>query len=526
MRCHKRPVKSGVQRFLSLVVLFLVFGCSGTLFQQAPVPDAVDVKVTVLFFNDLHGHLKPFEVESDNGRQTVGGIARMAAAVEQIRSENNRRQIRTLLLVAGDILQGTPMSTVFQGEPDIKCLNAMGVDAVAVGNHEFDFGLENFLKLRTLADFPFISANIVRKESRQPLCDSHLTIPLNDSLAITVIGVTTHDLMTTTKHENVAALEALDGVTAVQHIYEQARQAGPVLLLSHSRHQTDRQLAANLPGLAAIIGGHDQILLSPYRKIGSVPVFQAFEKGRFLGRIDFLIDPATRQAKLLHHEYIPITADMDQAPQVAAIVADYDKRLGAQFKEVIGTCETFMDGERDRIRYEETNLGNFLTDIMRENTGVEIALLNAGAIRSSFKKGPVTIEDVFNVVPYANELVVMELTGAQIEQILKRSVRGNRQEEDGGFLQVSGISFDVQNHQATGIRVGACREPIKPDGKYRVVITDFIATGGDGYHLFKELPMTYTRLPLRELIIDTIRARGTITAEKEGRIRRGGTVSR
>lgn len=495
----------------------LVFGCAGAIPRHTPHES---VRLTVLFFNDLHGHLMPFEVKSDAGTTEVGGIARLATLIREIRSKNRRNGIRTLVLVAGDILQGTPMSTVFHGEPDIKCLDAMGVDAVTVGNHEFDFGLDNFLKLRRQASFPFLSANIVEKETGRLLCQASLTIALGDDLAFTVIGVTTRDLLTTTKADHVAALQVLDSVAAVQNVFDQAKSRGPVLLLSHSRYQTDRAIAAALPDLAAIIGGHDQILLSPYRKVGRVPVFQAFEKGRYLGRIDLKIDVASKQAQLIANTYIPVTNAIIEDPRVSQIVAAYYADLGEQFKEVIGRSRSFLDGERGRVRYQETSLGNFIADIMVAYTGAQIAMINSGALRSSINAGPVTVEDVFKAMPYANELVLMELSGADIEQVLTRSVRGSREDEDGGFLQVSGIFFEVRGQRAGNIRVGQSRQPLDPRQVYKVVVPDFLASGGDGHHIFTGKPYVNTGLPLRELIVDAIKARGVIDAKEEGRIRR------
>lgn len=515
---HARNVSRLLKVLFILLFIISSAGCAGQAVRKgarAPVP------LTVLFFNDLHGHLTSFEVKNDQGAQEeVGGIARIASLVRYIREENNRRNIRTIVLMAGDMLQGTPMSTVFRGEPDIKCLNAIGVDAATVGNHEFDFGLENFLKLQSQAEFPFLSANIVKKDGGGLFCEPFLTVDLGDNLSLTIIGVTTGELLTTTKIDNVATLDVLDSAASVKKTYDQVRSLGPVILLSHSRHQTDRDIALALPELAAIIGGHDQILLSPYRRIENVPVFQAFEKGRYLGYIDMQIDPVSKKARITNSGYIPILAGMSEDPQVAAIVAEYDKQLGDQFKEVIGRSETFLDGERDRIRYEETALGNFVADIMTSHTGAQIALINSGALRASIKQGEITVEDVFKAMPYANELVTTELTGSELEEALKRSVSQSREDEDGGFLQVSGISFEVHGRQVADIRVGAERTPLDAGRLYTVAVPDFLSTGGDGYSVLKGKQYVQTGLPLRELIVDTIRERAVIAARVEGRIRR------
>ncbi len=517
---HLKRFWTAAGLFLTLLLLVWTAGCASHQSAAGGQPAPVPVPVTILFFNDLHGNLMPFEIKSGEKKQEVGGIARMAAVVRDIRAENSRSGVRTLVLVAGDILQGTPMSTVFRGEPDIECLNAMGVDAMTVGNHEFDFGLENFQKLRQRAAFPFLSANILEKATGRPLCNSFLTVPLKEGLALTVIGVTTEDFLSITEPGNVVKLGVTGALPAVRQAYEQVRSRGPVVLLSHNKHRIDREIAAALPDLAAIIGGHDQVLLSPYEQVGSVPIFQAFERGIYLGRIDLRIDPASGKAALVNYAYLPITAEIAPDPKVAAIVAGYQEKLGSRFKEVIGRADTLLNGERGRIRYQETALGNFVADIMAAHTGAPIALVNAGAMRTSIQQGPVTVEDVFKTVPFPNELVVIELTGAEIEQALQRAVSGARADEDGGFLQVSGIAFEVRGRSAVNIRVGADRKPLQARTVYRVAVPDFLANGGDRYTLFKGKEQIKTGLPLRELIVDTIRRRGVITAHEEGRIRR------
>ena len=137
------------------------------------------IRTTVLFFNDLHGNLMPFKVKKDDGSSAeVGGIAGIATLVREIREENNKKGIKTFLLVAGDVLQGTPMSTVFQGKPDIEIFNILGVSAMTVGNHEFDFGLENFLNMKKAASFPIISSNIIWRDSRQLMNTASVAFPL------------------------------------------------------------------------------------------------------------------------------------------------------------------------------------------------------------------------------------------------------------------------------------------------------------------------------------------------------------
>ena len=277
------------------------------------------------------------------------------------------------------------------------------------------------------------------KQTGKRICEPFATFHLADNLSLSIIGVTTKELLTTTDPANVSKVDVLDPIQSVKDIYEKIKGKGPVILLSHSRHQTDRNIAESVPGIVAIIGGHDQILLSPYRRIGSVDVFQAFEKGRYLGRMDLEIDPVSKKADLVSSAYIPVTDDINADPVVDKIVAKYHDRIDKKFKEVIGQSPVFLDAEREKIRYEETNLGNLITDIMRESSGSQIALLNGGSIRASIDSGPITVEDVFKTLPFDSKVVLIDITGKELFQALSRSVKGKHEDEDGGFLQCSSL---------------------------------------------------------------------------------------
>jgi 5'-nucleotidase / UDP-sugar diphosphatase len=476
-------------------------------------------KITVLFFNDLHGNLLPFKAKKDDGTTVeAGGIAAVATLVKQIRAENKKKGIKTFLLVAGDVLQGTPMSTVFKGRPDIEIFNTMGVNVMTVGNHEFDFGLENFLAMKKAAKFPIISSNIIWKDTKKMVNEPLASFPITSKLTLTVIGATTTELLTTTAPGNVEKLDVMDSVQTVTYHFLKSFKKGPVILLSHSKFQTDSDIANNVGGLTAIIGGHDQILFDPAKIANGVPVFQAFEKGRYLGRIDFSIDPVLKRGEIESSCYLPVTSAIEADPQVKKIVDSYSAKLDATFKEVIGESLVFMDGERGRIRYEETNLGNFVSDTMRNYTSSDISLINAGSLRSSLDKGPINIEGVFKVMPYPNEIIVVKLTGSDVLEALNRSVQGTRADEDGGFLHVSGISFAIKGKKIENVMVG--RAALDPAKTYSVTITDFMYSGGDGYAIFTGKLSTKTGLPLRELLVDTIRKQGKVTAAPEGRIRR------
>ena len=410
------------------------------------------------------------------------------------------------------------MSTVYMGKPDVEALNAIGVSAMTIGNHEFDFGLDNFLALKKSAQFPFLSSNLIWKDTQKLVADPYVSFPLCPRFSINVIGATTRELLTTTAPANVEKINVLDSVKTVKEYYDQLKDKGPVILLSHSRFQTDSEIANAVPGLVAIIGGHDQILFNPYKQVGTVEIFQAFEKGKYLGRLDLELEKGTGKTRIAAWTYIPVSADLALDAEVAAIVEKYNSQLDAKFKEVIGENKSMLYGERDKIRFEETNLADWVADIMRNYTNADIALINAGSLRASIPEGSITVESVFKMMPYANELLVAQLSGEDVLKALARAVSGTREDEDGGFLAVSGVRFKVKGKTVTEVTVGG--KPLDPKKTYSVAITDFMASGGDGYDMLKGKPTALTGLPLRELIVDTIRNKKAIDAKTDGRIKR------
>jgi 2',3'-cyclic-nucleotide 2'-phosphodiesterase (5'-nucleotidase family) len=223
---------------------------------------------------------------------------------------------------------------------------------------------------------------------------------------------------------------------------------------------------------------------------------------------------------MLFSNYIPVTDDIEPDPEIEAIIEGYVTQFNGRFKAVIGKSFLFLDGSRKKVRYEETALGNFITDIMRENTGADIALINGGAIRSSIKKGNITLEDIFKVMPFANEIVLVKLTGMELMDILNKSAKATSEDEYGGFLQVSGIYIDIRGHEIETVTVGEKKVPLSSKTVYKIAIPDFLASGGDGYTQFVDCEKINTRLPLRELIVDTVRKQGMVSAQIEGRIRR------
>jgi 5'-nucleotidase/UDP-sugar diphosphatase len=223
---------------------------------------------------------------------------------------------------------------------------------------------------------------------------------------------------------------------------------------------------------------------------------------------------------------------------IQAIVKKYDGRMDAVFSEKVGETEVDLDGEK--VRRRETNLGDLIADIMREASGADVTIINGGGLRTSIKKGEITVENVYSVLPFDNYVVAIKLTGEQIREALEHGVSGVENGE-GRFPQVSGLSFTYSPSAPAGKRIGEVLiggKPLDLKKQYRVATNDFLAAGGDGYLAFGEAiksskdfaiiggmmkgeKVVYSDSGrwLRDVVIEYIKERKKIAPMTNGRIR-------
>lgn len=444
-------------------------GCTARPQPTTAAPPAP--RLVVHYFNDWHGHLEPFPRPDTPG--LVGGASRLATVIAQRRAAAEAAGADTLLLEAGDVLQGTPMSTAFRGEPDFALLERFGVDAMSLGNHEFDFGVETLRERMAQVSFPILAANVRYGDGSPFAGESVLLTTPRHGLRVAVLGLVTADTRVTTHPRNVVGLLFEDPVaTATRLVPALAAESDLVVVLSHCGAAVDRKLAA-VPGVDLVVGGHDQRLVDPPLQVGGVPVVQAYEWGEFLGEATFGAAPEGG-LRWAGNRYLRVTAEVPEDPAVAALVASYRARLGEELGRVVTTTAVRLDGQG---RGEETNLGNLVADALLQASGADVALINAGAIRGSIEAGPVTLEHLMTVLPFDNRLVVVPLTGAELRSMLEQSVgRGG-----GGFLQVAGLRMRVDGEDASAVEIEVAGAPLEDARVYEVATSDFLVAGGDGY---------------------------------------------
>jgi len=443
-------------------------------------------KLTVLHTNDHHGRFWP-------NKDGELGLAARATLINKIREEVRSNGGHVLLLDAGDINTGTPASDLLDAEPDFKGMSLLKYDVMALGNHEFDNPLETIKKQKRWAGLPFISANIYEKKSNKRIFPSHVRKDL-DGLKVTIFGLTTEDTPLKTNPKNVANLTFVPTVKEAKTLVPIIKQGTDVLVaLTHMGHYPNEQhgadapgdvtLARKVPGIDLIVGGHTQKpLFEPDIQNGTI-IVQAYEWGKYLGRVDleFLNGKLTlKKSELLPINLKDVSQKIEQDKNVQSFLSPF-KTQGDHFLQVkIGHAEGEFHGARDLVRTKETNLGNLVAKAFKTKFKTDLGLLNSGGIRDSIYAGDITYETVLMVLPFQGEIVTGTLSGLELQDYLKHVVL-NLTPGSGSFPQISGVEIMVNRTKKTLDKILINGSPLLPSKKYSIALPEFIANGGDKY---------------------------------------------
>ncbi len=501
---------------ISFVFAFFLLGSAGYC-EQA--------EVRILYMNDFHGFAESYRPYGSS--EDVGGIAYLAQAAEELRKEKP-----SLLLAAGDMIQGSNWANLFQGKSVIELMNQMRFDAMTLGNHEFDFGQEALKERAREATFPFLAANI----DGLPIVKPYVIKTLQ-GIKIAIIGIISEETPILTHPKNVAGLKFLSTSKTTEKYVEELRTgADVIIILSHMGYQADMVLADKIKDIDVIVGGHSHTDLERATQVGKTIIVQAWEHARALGVLDLKLE--NRKITGFTDRLIDIKpGQMKKDSAVNAIVEKYSNKVDEALHEVVGETKVELDGENTRAR--ETNFGDLVADVVRQKSGAMIAILNGGSIRASVGKGRIKLEELYTALPFDNYIVAFSVTGKQVRETLEHAMSAI-DKGGGGFPQVSGLNFTYSPRPGGSAEVKdilVAGAPLEPDKLYTVATNDFIAAGGDGYTVFKDVlrsskdystqggsikseglvysdPGTW----LRDVLVDYIKAQKVIFPKVEGRI--------
>jgi 2',3'-cyclic-nucleotide 2'-phosphodiesterase (5'-nucleotidase family) len=481
------------------------------------------IHLVVLHTNDLHGQVvaRPATWLGRVDPPLAGGLARVAAAIRRERAAVEREGDAVLVLDAGDWFQGTPEGALDDGRPFLQALAAVGYDALCVGNHEFDLGLDVLRDHLAATKLPALLANASEERERfVPLAGTRPSLDFErGGLRILVVGLLTEATPAIAPPARELDFQSpSDALTRV--LAAQTKDADLVIALTHQGLEDDRRLAETHPELRLIVGGHSHTFLTEGARVGETLIVQTGSKASAVGRVDLWFDAETHalvkeSARILSLHEAPAPEDLDTA--VSRACARLEARVGEGMSEVVG--ELALPLVRSKDRFTSSSAGNWITDCMRAYTGADLAVHNKGGIRADVPAGKVSRRALFDLAPFDNELVTLTLSGREIEALVRRIV----QAEVHSGLELSGASVEVRvrGEHAELVRVRVAGEPLDPERRYRVTTSSFLASGGDGYvELARAGNRSTDPIVLRELLEQSLRKQGKVSPPSDSRWRR------
>ena len=472
------------------------------------------VSIDVVTVNDFHGR-----IEADGA---AAGAAVLAGAVNQFRAENPN----TIFAGAGDLIGASTFTSFINDDnPTIDALNAAGLDVSAAGNHEFDQGWEDLRdRVQERADWEYISSNVFVTETGEPALAPAWVKEL-DGVKVGFVGAVTEDLDSLVSPEGIKDLEVRSIVDSVNAVADDLRdgdesngEADVVILLVHEGAEStalsaitpDSPLGEIVYGVDddvnAIVSAHTHLAYN--HVIDGRPVVSAGQYGENLGLMNIQVDPKTKELLSITNEIKPLTAagkplypaDPAVAEIVAKAKAEADVLGAVKVGDITADFNRARQTNGSENRGGESTIGNFVADVQQWSTGADIAFMNPGGIRANLTyassgpsdpNGNVTYREAATVQPFANTLVMMTLTGAQLKSVLEEQWQPAGSARPFLKLGVSeGLVYTYDPTAAQGSRVTSITldgAPIDPAGEYTVAANSFLAAGGDNFATFKDV---------------------------------------
>ena len=430
------------------------------------------VELTIFHINDLHGRV----LSQDPQDGMVGGIAKIAHLV----NEERETGANVIFLDAGDSIYGTILTNYYEGVPTVESMNAAELDAMVIGNHEFDFGQAPLIEAWSTATHPWLGANIIETATgTNPEYAQQYTVMEVGGIDVAILGLFDDQGLFHAQPSKVEGLEFQLSNNVVDSLLPQLdAESDLVIALTHIGYSNDISLAQSTEGIDVIVGGHSHTRLEEPAYIDGTIIVQAWNHGLVLGRLDITVE--NDEVTAYTGELIPITADIPEDPSVSAALQPYVDEYGPIMNEVVGETLVDLNAEADALRGQDINLGNLVMDAILWQAGdADIAIHNSGGFRWKrvFPAGEITRADAHELLPFQNSLIVAEFTGEEIRQELEYCA-------DGGWIQVAGIRFTYDtslppNERVVEAYVGG--EPLDDARIYTVAMGTFLAEGGSGH---------------------------------------------
>ncbi|HHF2854203.1 TPA: bifunctional UDP-sugar hydrolase/5'-nucleotidase UshA [Vibrio diabolicus] len=510
-----------IKTALSAAILASLAGCAT---QPAPEWNAdTTYKLTVLHTNDHHGRFW-------QNRYGEYGMAARKTLIDDLREEIQAEGGSVLLLSGGDINTGVPESDLQDAEPDFKGMSKIGYDAMALGNHEFDNPLDVLFKQQEWASFPMLSANIYDKNTGKRLFQPYAMFK-KQGIKIAVIGLTTEDTAKLGNPEFIEQIDFRDPKEEAKNLIAELKETeypDLIFAVTHMGHYENGNRGINAPGdvalarylsegdLDMIVGGHSQEPVcmegpnvikksfqpgdecQPDQQNGAY-IVQAHEWGKYVGRADY--EFRNGELSMVSYDLIPVNLkkkikvdgqsqrvliqeEIEQDEAMLEFLRPYQEKGQGKLNVKIAESNGKLEGDRNVVRYQQTNLGRLIATAHMERAKADFAVMNSGGVRDSIAAGDITYKDVLTVQPFGNMVSYVDMTGKEVLDYL--NVVATKPVDSGAYAQFAGIAMSINNGEVTNVFIG--NKQLRLDGNYRFTVPSYNAAGGDGYPKIDDHP--------------------------------------
>jgi 2',3'-cyclic-nucleotide 2'-phosphodiesterase (5'-nucleotidase family) len=505
------------------------------------------VHLTILATTDLHGNIYPIDYYKNAPDNR--GLAKIATLIKRARKENQN----TLLLDSGDTIQGTPLEYYHNKknnrppDPMMLVMNSLNYDAMAVGNHEYNFGLPVLEKARSEARFPWLSANTYNQGTDHTHYQPYLVKEIA-GVRIGVLGLTTPGIPNWENPPNYAGLEFHEPVAEAKKwvaLLHEKEKVDFVVVSMHMGLEEDLrtgeinpgqvpneneaiEVARNVPGVDLILMGHTHREV-PSLYINGVLLTQANYWGKHLAKVDIYFDRDGDHWRVFAKSARTLPADVDPDQEVLKLAEPYDKETQAWLARPIGESDKELTA-RD-ARFRDTAILDLIQRVQLEAGKADVSMAATFNAEARIPQGTMSVRDIAGLYVYENTLVVLEVTGQQLKDALEHSARYFRAFEPGkaavdlvdekipayNFDIAEGVTYELNISKPFGQRIENLRFkglPVSPTQKFRLATNNYRVNGGGGYTMYKNAPVVYrSSEEIRDLIIDWVERHKTIPTE-------------
>ncbi len=527
----------GTLRAFFAGLILAALGCS--------MSGGAELKITLLATTDLHGNLFPYDYYT--AQPAARGLAKIATLIQAARAENPNN----LLIDCGDTIQGTPLEAVYQEsvqkgaaghDPMMLAMNAIGYDAMVVGNHEFNFGLKNIARARDDAHFPWISANIVATPDSTVRPFAAYFLKTVAGVKIAVIGITTPLIPVWEAEEHYRGYRFESGVDAARRAVAEVREREHpdiVIVAAHAGLDGDakenmvREIATDVSGIDAIVFGHSHQQLASLQ-IGDVLLMQPKNWGISLGRMDFVLQSKETSGWNIvakTSRLIPVTRDTPADAKILEIGRPYHELAERYLSTPVAEAPVSLDSRLARV--EDSALIDAIQQVQLYYSKADVSFASSFNARVNVPKGPVTIRQIAALYLYENQLYTLQGNGKMVRDALENSARYyntcasdcthgpliNPQVIGYNYDMAQGVDYEIDLTQPPGQRIRNLRwhgKPLDDNQPLLIAVNNYRAGGGAGYSMFRGAKIVW-RSPdeIRDLVIQYYSEHKTLPAQPD-----------